>query len=321
MRAVLLALVAATLAAQTVQPDGRVTLQLKAPQAAEVKVWGEWITRYNTLESMRKDGAGLWSVTVGPLSPEIYSYLFLVDGVALSLQLLDVPGPEPQPYDLRPVPHGVLHHHAENITVYTPPGYTKNPHRRYPVLYLLHGSGDTERSWTDTGRAHLIADNQIASGRTRPLIIVMPNGHAKDRAAFEARLQNEVIPFIDAQYRTLPKPEKRALAGLSMGAFQALWFGLDHPELFRALAVLSGGVVDAAGAEQVTRYAARKQPANPLRVAIGSRDRNLPFARRLDDSLTAHAIPHEFVIVPDAGHTWPFWRRQLADLLPTLFQK
>lgn len=111
----------------------------------------------------------------------------------------------------------------------------------------------------------------------------------------------------------------RAIGGLSMGAFQALWYGLDHPELFGGIGVLSGGTVDEAGDSQVARFAQKNLGVNPFWVAIGERDMNLPFARRLDRSLTENRIEHEFVVRKDSGHTWPFWRQSLADLLPKLF--
>jgi enterochelin esterase-like enzyme len=323
-----------------IHPDRRVTFRLSAPKAAEVKLWGEWISKYNTLEVMQKGPDGIWSATVGPLTPNLYSYLFLLDGVVVpdpsnpnaqlgregyAGNLVDVPGPEPKPYQLRSVAHGVLHQHtyaSTGVIVYTPSEYTRNPRRKYPVLYLLHGSGDTERNWTDVGRAHVVADNLIAEGRLRPLIIVMPNGNAPGADGIkrvEENLRKEVIPLIDSQYRTVRTRSGRAIAGLSMGAFQALWYGLDHPEVYGGIAVLSGGVVDPKGEVQVTRFAERKLPMKPFFVAIGDRDRNMPFARRLDQTLTRNQIEHQFSIAPDSGHTWPFWRQALVGLLPQLF--
>jgi enterochelin esterase family protein len=324
----------------------RVTFRLSAPKAMEVKLWGEWISKFNTVEPMQKGSDGTWSATVGPLEPNLYSYIFLVDGVVVpdpnnanaylgrdgyAGNLVDVPGPAPKLYQPRPVAHGVLHRHTYNSAtglglrdaiVYTPPEYHKNPRKKYPVLYLLHGSGDTEHNWTDTGRAEVIADNLIAAGQLRPLIIVMPDGHAagpNGRDAVDQDLRKDLIPLIESAYRTVRHRSARAIAGLSMGAFQALWYGLDHPELYGGIAVLSGGVVDETGELQVTRFAEKKLPVNPFWLAIGDRDRNLPFARRLDQSLTSNKIAHQLSIAPDSGHTWPFWRQALADLLPNLF--
>ena len=314
-----------------VHPDQRVTFRLAAPKSAEVKLWGEWIPKYNTTEPMQKGADGVWSATVGPLPPNLYSYIFLVDDVVVGgpASLVDIPAAQPALYQPRPVAHGTLHRHTYNSTtglglrsavVYTPPGY--NSRKKYPVLYLLPGSGDTERSWTEIGRADVIADNLIAAGGLRPLIIVMPNGHApgpKDIEQVSQDLRQDLIPFIDAQYRTNTDRAARAIAGLSKGAFQALWYGLDHPELFGGIGEFSGGVVDEKGESQVARFAQKKLKIDPFWTSIGERDMNLPFARRLDQTLTKNGLPHQFRLVPGAGHTWPFWRQELAELLPKLF--
>lgn len=334
MRTVLLLATALALHAQSpqVHADRRVTFRLAAPKAAEVKLWGEWLSKFNTTEPMQKGADGTWSATVGPLLPDLYNYLFLVDGVVVpdpanplartgksgfTHNLVDVPG-SPIPYHHRNVPHGVLHRHdTANLIVYTPPGYTAANTTRYPVLYLLHGNGDTETAWTETGRAHVIADNLIAAGKLKPLLIVMPNGNALNRAQHESILLNTTLPFIESQYKTLPT---RAIAGLSMGGFQALWIGLDHPDKFGAIGVFGGGVVDDENEKQVARYTGKKLPANPFWITIGDRDRNLPFARRLHQALQNHGANDVFQIVPNAGHTWPLWRQALTGFLPALFQ-
>ena len=338
MRTLWFTLLAACVYAEPASPevhaDRTVTFRLSAPKAADVKLWGEWIPKYNTTEPMRKGPDGIWTATIGPVEPDLYNYLFLVDDVLVpdpanplartgrsgfTHNLVDVPG-SPIPYHHRNVPHGVLHRHdTANLIVYTPPGYRAADRTRYPVLYLLHGNGDTETAWTETGRAHVIADNLIAAGKLKPLILVMPNGNALNRAQHEGTLLHTTLPFIDAQYKTIPARQSRAIVGLSMGGFQALWVGLDHPEQFGGIGVLSGGAVDEEGEKQVARYAAKNLPASPFWVAIGSRDINMPFARRLDRALTASRVPHKFIVAPNAGHLWQFWRSQLAELLPALF--
>lgn len=343
-----LLLLAAALLSPEVHSDRSVTFRLSAPKSSEVKLWGEWISKYNTTEPMRRNDDGVWSATVGPLSPNLYMYLFLVDGlvvadpantdtqlgrVGYAGSLVDVPGPQPAIYQPQAGERGTLHSNVyqssaglglRKMVVYTPPGYGRERLRRYPVLYLLHGSGDTERNWTETGRAHVIADNLIAAGKLRPLLIVMPNGHApgpNDIDQVRRDLLKDLIPFVDSQYRTVPKRSSRAIAGLSKGAFQALWYGFDHPEQFGGIGVFSGGVVDESGAAQIARFAAKKLVVTPLWVGIGDRDMNLPFARRLDQALVRNNIPHEFRVVSGAGHTWPFWRQELAEILPALFPR
>lgn len=152
--------------------------------------------------TMKKGTSGLWSLTVGPLQPEIYSYGFVVDGVHLldpsnprtvpnllwPSNFFEVPGPGPELWDVQNVPHGVVHHHfyksaiagdERGYYVYTPPGYGSFPSvsRKYPVLYLLHGYSDDARAWTAVGRANVILDNLIAQGKALPMIVVMPLGY------------------------------------------------------------------------------------------------------------------------------------------------
>lgn len=149
---------------------------------------------------MQKNDQGLWTLTVGPLAPEVYSYKFIADGVPLldpanshinpnlrsPSNSFEVPGPTPQPWDRQDVPHGTIHHnfyksaiigHRTDYFVYTPPGYDPRAATKYPVLYLLHGYTDDARAWTELGRANFILDNLIAEGKARPMIIVMPLGY------------------------------------------------------------------------------------------------------------------------------------------------
>jgi len=344
-----------------VHADRRATFRLRAPKASQVRLWGEWITKHNTTEELKRGEEGIWSVTIGPLEPAIYSYLFLVDEVAVldpvnpaghvghegpSGSFLHVRGDKPQDYESQSVPHGVLHVHTyqssmglgtRRAIVYTPPNYGRNRGDRFPVLYLLHGSGDTEASWTAVGRGEAIVDNLIAANHAKPMIVVMPNGHittadqpepkpAEFRRLFGLDLVRDLIPLIDSSYRTLPSRQGRAVAGLSMGAYQAMWFAMDHPHLVSALGVFSGGIFMPAneGEAAITRHAtspsALKNPLGVFRIAIGDRDMNLPLSKKHDSLLTSHNVKHEFQISPGAGHTWPFWRKCLSETLLLLFR-
>ncbi len=183
--------------------DRRVTFRLSAPKATEVVLNGDWPGGRNI--QMIKDDKGLWSVTVGPLDPELWGYTYSIDGVRTidpgnpdtrrdgirydSIFL--IPGPESALYEVRDVPHGnisVVWYNSPTLKltrrmyVYTPPGYDENL-RRYPVLYLLHGGGGDEDAWTTLGRANLIMDNLISQERAKPMIVVMPNGNANQTMA------------------------------------------------------------------------------------------------------------------------------------------
>ncbi len=180
-----------------VAADGRITLRLAAPNAKSVVASGELDGKPHPLT---KGENGVWSVTVGPLPPDIYTYAFDVDGVTVldprnanikygygvfgAVNVVQVPGNGPQFYDVKPVPHGRVQivpyvsratGLARTVWVYTPPGYDRGSN--YPVLYLLHGAGDIESGWTMIGRAHNILDNAIAEKRAKPMVVVMPLGH------------------------------------------------------------------------------------------------------------------------------------------------
>ena len=184
-----------------IHADRRVTLRFRAPEATVVQIVGE-ITQGRGPQPMTKDAEGLWTLTLGPLAPEIWSYNFRVHGVdvvdpsnpaikptppgAPMSSFVQVPGDRPAFYDSRPVPHGevrmVLYESAAMgvtrwLWIYTPPGYDQS-RDSYPVLYLLHGNGEAQNGWVMNGRANFILDNSIAEGRAVPMIVVMPQGHA-----------------------------------------------------------------------------------------------------------------------------------------------
>jgi enterochelin esterase-like enzyme len=311
-----------------VHPDRRITFRLKAPKAGNVSLWGEWIPKFNTVETMQRDDRGIWSATVGPVAPAIYSYSFLVDEVAVRAATVHVRGDTPQLYEARDTPHGILHIHTvgeRQAVVYTPPDYGRNPRARYPVLYLLHGSGDSEMDWTSVGKIHIIADNLIAAGRAKPMILVMPNGQDRDRSEFSRDLIRGLMPLVDASYRTVRTHEGRAIAGISMGAFQAMWLVFDNPEAMSSLAILGGGIFGAEGEADAVRYATSREAAKNrldiFRIVVGDRDMNRSLSNSLDAVLAKHKIDHQYVVVPGGGHNWLLWRQSIAETLPVLFQK
>ena len=180
-----------------VQSDRRVAFRILAPKASEIILRGDWMEGGNT-EKLSKDDEGVWSVTVGPLVPDLYSYSFVVDGVKTvdplnpsvkqGVRGLDsmffLPGDEAAFEDNQSVPHGQIRKvwyvsktldTQRRMHIYTPPGYDAASDR-YPVLYLLHGGGDEDSGWSTIGRAGFILDNLLAAGKARPMLVVMPNG-------------------------------------------------------------------------------------------------------------------------------------------------
>ena len=182
-----------------VSDDHRITFRLRAPNAKQVQVRGDFTIHMSTILDMTKDQDGVWSCTTEPLKPSSYQYWYIVDGQitpdpvntyvrpasGVYKSQVDVPGPEMDFMAFKDVPHGVLHEHLyinrdngtqRRVVVYVPPGYNSSD-KSYPVLYLLHGANDFERGWTQTGRANLIMDNLLAQGKAVPALIVMPFGH------------------------------------------------------------------------------------------------------------------------------------------------
>jgi enterochelin esterase family protein len=230
---------------------------------------------------MVKGPDGIWSITIGPLAPDIYDYGYLVDGVTASdpgnrLGLVEVPAAAPAFYDAHQVAHGDVHMIAYTakaigstryLRVYTPPGYEKGT-RRYPVLYLMHGGNCCEYSWMEQARANMIMDNLIADHKARPMILVLALGARSGPSEglepvpsqqegftppagkqsnydpgnlFEIDLLKNIIPLVDGRFRTIPDADHRALSGLSQGGIQTLTIGLRHTETFHWLVPMSAG--------------------------------------------------------------------------------
>jgi enterochelin esterase family protein len=339
-----------------VGPDRRVTFRLLAPNVRELVLTGEFLQGNRNLE---KNDAGVWSVTVGPIEPEIYHYNFIIDGVrtidpgnpavktgstaSTIASILEVPGETPAFYDGTPVPHGDIRAHwyeskslnrLRRLTVYTPPAYDRDLKARYPVLYLLHGANADESAWQRLGRVNLILDNLIASGRSKPFIVVMPlgygvppgasGGQGQNTALFGRDLIEDVIPFVQARYRTSTDREARAIAGLSMGGGQALSIGLNQVDLFSHVAGFSAGF--GPGADFPKTYAsltAHPEIANKklrlLWIGCGKEDGALAASKSFSEFLTGNRITHTFRETSGA-HTWMVWRRYLSEISPLLFQ-
>jgi enterochelin esterase family protein len=329
--------------------DGRVTFRLRAPRAGEVAVSGQWP---NGRTTMAKDGNDVWSVTVGPIAPGVWEYSLQVDGVQMidpgnpaikpmrepRTSILHIPGQPPLLHDFQNVPHGVVHEHTyfskslnrvREIVVYTPPGYEKQADARFPTLYLQHGMGDNQATWIVHGKAHWILDNLIAQGRARPMVMVMMDGHAappgpggfeSNTTAFQRDLLEDVMPFIEANYRVKTDAVGRAIAGLSMGGGQSLTIGLNHLDRFAWVAgfssavpsreAIAGTLNDAKGANEKLKL---------LWIGCGKddflRQRNEEFILLLKEK----DLRHEWHLT-DGNHSWPVWRIYLGELAPKLFQ-
>jgi enterochelin esterase-like enzyme len=348
-------------------PDGRVTFRLCAPAAQEVRVTSNDIDEAIPMGLqpgsarglvMTRDATGLWTATTAvSVPPDTYRFNFQVDGARVpdpqgttfshervgTNSTFETVGPAGDFQTWKPdVPHGAVSRieywsgslgQKRVATVYTPPGYM-NGSERYPVLYLVHGAGDSHDSWTSVGRAHLILDNLIAEGKAKPMIVVMPFGHTPDRPGgnilantdFGDDLIKDLIPYVDGQFRTLADQPNRAMAGLSMGGSHTIRFGLTHPELFDYIGVFSMGL-GMQGSADVTAY----ESANDVALKKAAHDLDLVYyAMGKDDFLYGTVAPTRAMFAKygikdvynesGGGHTWINWRRYLADFAPRLFR-
>ena len=333
-----------------VQTDRSVTFRVAAPKAADVGFYGDWM-KVGTIEKMSKGADGVWSYTSAPLEPSIYIYSFTVDGITIadpvnprmklrartSASMVEVLGSQPTVWDARDVPHGTvaieyqkskaLNGETRSFWVYTPPGYEKDLKKRYPVLYLFHGSNDTAGGWVLAGQANYIFDNLLAEKKMQPMVVVMPFGHAvpfgaprevqsTNSAVFEKYLLGDVLPLIESKYRVRNTRDQRAIAGLSMGGGQALSIGLGHPELFEGVGAFSAAIPQNAAA---MLPALKKMPLKVLWFACGKDDPAFARALDLDALLTSNHVRHTWR-PSDGAHTYTVWRKYLAEFAPLLFR-
>lgn len=344
-----------------VLPDHSVAFQLKAPQAqsVDVDITGKKFP-------MTKNSDGVWSVTTPPLVEGFHYYALDVDGVRVNdpgshaffgtgkdASGIEVPEDGVDYYLPQEVPHGDVRvrMYRSNITgqwrrcfVYTPADYDSNPAARYPVLYLQHGMGEDETGWIFQGHANLILDNLIAAKRAVPMIIVMDNGYASrpagpfsppssgpDFGAFQDVMTKEIIPMIDSSFRTIADRDHRAMAGLSMGANQALQIATHNLDTFAYMAGFSGTMnglsteeldPDTAFGGVFKDGAAFNQKVKLLWLGMGTQEPNpFPgaigaFCAMLDEA----GVKYVYFSSPGTAHEWLTWRRDLNDFAPRLFR-
>ena len=331
--------------------DGRVTFRLRTTNATQVSVQGQWTGEQLP---MSQDTQGVWSVTAPKVEPGVWEYSFVMNGFQMidpvnpvikpmrepRTSILHVAGKPPLIHDFQEVPHGIVHQHTyfskvlgrqREFAVYTPPGYDASRSARFPTLYLQHGFGDNQATWTAHGKAHWILDNLIAQRKARPMVIVMMDGHAipptdtppmssTNSIGFERDLLEEVLPRSEAMYRLKASPAHRALVGLSMGGEQSLRIGLNHTEQFSWVGGFSAATPSKESIAKVLENAsAVNQKLKLLWIACGKDDFLLQRNEEFIALLKANTIRHEWRLT-EGNHSWPVWRVYLAELAPKLFQ-
>lgn len=306
---------------------------------------------------LKKGDNGVWEYTTD-VAPGAYRYQFSIDGATAGdprntatsesagtvWSLVRVPGAAFM--DTTDVPHGAVASITYKSTaagknrrahVYTPPGYESGT-EKYPVLYLLHGAGDCDDSWTSVGRAHDILDNLIAAKKAKPMIVVMPAGHDSkfipmfgparegQTAKFEDDFEKDLRPHIEKTYRVKTAREDRAVAGLSMGGAQTLSLFMSKPKDFSAVGVFSSGIFgqnaddrEKANKEKIAAAAAAKDGLKVFWFATGKDDFLLGTTKDTVALFKKCELPPEYKET-DGGHTWINWQQYLNEFAPMLFK-
>ena len=293
--------------------------------------------------------------------PDPNSHYFY--GSSRSGSAVEIPAKDRDFYALKNVPHGQLrevHYFSKasdktrHIYVYTPPDYDKDTGRRYPVLYLQHGGGEDETGWARQGHTGFIMDNLLADGNAKPFLIVMenggvggprptnappvgvgatnanaaagPGGRSFNFSAFEKVVIENLIPYIDTNFRTVAKQSHRAMAGLSMGGMQTRSIAPTHLDTFSHIGVFSGGSI---ATTNITDMAVFKEKVKLVFISYGSKELG---TNRVDGrgfggdpkeataALKAEGVNAVFYESPDTAHEWQSWRRSLYQFAPLLFK-
>lgn len=332
-----------------VNSQGRVKFRIVAPEAKSVGV------TFRDASEFVKGEDGAWIGYSRPLDEGFHYYAIKIDGAEVPDPNsryffgaarwgsgVEVPAHDRDFYAVKNVPHGqmreVLFYSQSTDAnrrafVYTPPGYDQETDKRYPVLYLQHGYGENEYGWSVQGHAGLIMDNLLAEQKTKPFIIVMTYGMTNeirfgglqnfDIGPFQTVLVDELVPFVDANFRTLSDQPNRAMAGLSMGGMETKLITLANLDVFSHIGLFSGGSIRPSDIADMDAF---KQKNKLVFVSYGGHEVGGGGPRRGGDpeaavkELKAAGINAHYYVSPQTGHEWLSWRRSLKEIAPLLFQ-
>ncbi|MBR5956763.1 MAG: hypothetical protein IKZ99_00175 [Salinivirgaceae bacterium] len=332
-----------------VNKDNTVTFNYRNNTAQKVEVDVQFAGRHE----MTKDDKGVWTITLGPTVPDIYPYCFIVDGMQVmdpqnaewfpnegfKNSLLDMRGDFNLPHALKNVPHGSVEYVTYwsdaartycKAIVYVPPTYYNGKGAKYPVMYLISGTTDTEEVYFKVGKMNLILDNLIAAGKAKEMIIVLPYGNPNRIAGegdtpamqfdmFGKDFLDNLMPFVEKNYRTINDAANRAIGGFSRGGNQALSIGLNNLDKFSYLCSYSSFTQLRPG--QLDDAKSLNAKIKLFWLGVGSDDFLYGNARDFMVELDKHNIKNMKVITSDKhGHTWMNARFFLEESLPRLFQ-
>ncbi len=339
-------------------PDNRVVFRLKAPEAQKIQI--DLGKKYD----MVKDDEGFWTVTTEPQIPGFHYYSLVIDDVSVADPAsetfygmgrmssgIDIPEKGVDFYKIKDVPHGALSskYYYSKVTnswrrlfVYTPPGYDTDHDEHYPVMYIQHGGGEDERGWAVQGRTDIILDNLIAEGKAERMLVVISNGNinsgifgysSEGMAAFKEEMTNNIVPFIDKNYRTIPETNKRAICGLSMGGGQSFYVGLESLDYFGSIGIFStglfGGIRNPAGNEfdaekeipgLLSNSKSFNEKLNLFYISVGEQDARIEFTKKAVEKFRSNDLKVEFATFP-GDHEWQVWRKSLYDFASRVFKQ
>ncbi len=336
-----------------IRADGAIVFRTTAADAKEVTILID-----GDEFPCEKGPGGEWTAVVDSLPSGIHEYTIRIDGVQqLDIHnrwvkkwrrlasLVEVPANPPALTELTEVAHGTRHFqyyestatgNQRPVVIYTPPGYSSSQSSELPTVYLLHGNGDDESAWSEVGRAHCILDNLIAQKEIEPMIVVMPYGHPVPSPNAEPRSRgdnntekmtndvvNDLLPFVEKEYRVSKSSDRRAVVGLSMGGGQAIDIGLKHSALFSWVGAFSAATP---GGDIQQAYPAIVQGSEPNSVdrklfwiACGKDDFLIERNRGFHQTLVDAGVKHTFVET-EGSHSWPVWRDYLPKFLKQIFR-
>ncbi|HJS54374.1 MAG TPA: alpha/beta hydrolase-fold protein, partial [Chitinophagaceae bacterium] len=282
------------------------------------------------------------------VKPDIYPYSFKVDSVELAdpnntnifanerfkRSIIDIPGDTPLIHSLQNVPHGKISYRwyksstlstTRRLLVYTPPGFNPESKKKYPVLYLIHGGSDTEETWTKVGHANFIADNLIAKGRAKPMIIVMPYGNVRPKPMpdFTKDVLNDIIPFIESNYPVFTDSKNRAVAGFSVGGGQTLNIGLTNTDMFANICSYAPYTATEEFQKNFTNWMPDAEKINKhlklFTISVGTDDFLYESVKKNIAMFEEKNIMVKPYIV-SGGHTWMNCKQFLAVTLQEIFK-
>jgi enterochelin esterase-like enzyme len=338
--------------------DNRVFFSVNAPEATKVQL------DLGKLYDMQKDNKGVWTVTTNPQVPGFHYYSLVIDGFKFAdpasesfygtgrmASAIDVPEAGTDFYNIKDVPHGKISSHVyfskttgtwRNINIYTPPGYDENQNKTYPVLYIQHGGGEDERGWAVQGKTNIILDNLIAEGKAVPMIVAIPNGNVNKpgvnargyndeaMAVFKEEYFENIIPFVEKNYRVKTDAASRALSGLSMGGGQAFFTGLRNTDTFDYVGVFStglfGGIREQASFDVesvipgiLTNPEKFNKGLKLFYISVGEQDNRIEATKKIIETFKSKGLNVDFASFP-GDHEWQVWRKSLHDFSQKLFK-